>query len=1023
MTTPAVPLRPAADLDTASYVTSFSPCSGTLPPRARLQSDAPALDLAGEWAFRLVPGVRDLTAGFQDPRFDDSAWDRLTVPSHWQLAGLRAPDGELLETGKARFGLPAYTNQQYPFPLDPPYVPDDNPTGEYRRSFELPSALRDVAGRVVLRFEGVDSAFAVWCNGIPLGHATGSRLPSEFDVTDALVPGDNVIAVRVHQWSAASYLEDQDMWWLSGIFRSVGLLARPASGVEDLFVHAGFDHVTGDGTLRVDTPGPARVHIPELGVEAGTNEQLTVPDVQPWSAEEPRLYEATVSTDAERVTVRIGFRTVTVEDGLILVNGRNIRFRGVNRHEWHPDTGRALDLETMREDVLLMKRHNINAVRTSHYPPDPRFLDLCDEHGLWVVDECDLETHGFLLADWRGNPSDDPRWADALLDRMRRTVERDKNRPSVIVWSLGNESGEGGNLRAMAAWTRSRDPERLIHYEGDYDHGHADVYSQMYAHPETVDRVGRHAEDRTRDPALDAHRRSLPHLLCEYAHAMGNGPGGLAEYEELFDRHPRLHGGFVWEWIDHGIRRRAGAGPNPGEEYFAYGGDFDEEVHDGNFVADGLLFPDRTPSPGLVEYKKVIEPLRLRITGEGRDALSLAARSRYDHATTTHLAYRWELAANGRGLATGALDLPALAPGQTATADLLPLLAHVRREAPRGAEVWLTVSARLAEDQSWAPAGHEVAWAQHRLAALERPAPPTLVPDASPAVDATPTGFSLGTARFDRNGTLRSLGPLPVVGPRLDVWRAPTDNDRAAHGDDASRAWRALGLDRAHDRLVEATTRDDALVVTVRTGAAATDAGLLTTFTWTALDPARLRLDVQVAPEGWFVRHGAPALSGTAVPLPRVGLRLGLPAEIAEVTWFGLGPGESYPDTRQAARVGEFSTTVPALQTPYVMPQENGARRDVRYARLTDARGAGLEVTGLPTFHLTARPWTSESLDAARHPTDLTPDRHVWVNLDAAHHGIGSQSCGPGVLPVHRLHARAFRFALTLRAIEPDTRG
>ncbi|WP_067225828.1 glycoside hydrolase family 2 TIM barrel-domain containing protein [Streptomyces sp. NBRC 109706] len=1026
MTPPAVTPRPADNLETAGYVTSFAPGSGTLPPRAASPSDAPVLSLDGDWAFRLVPGLRELARGFQEPAFDDAAWDRLPVPSCWQLAGLRSPDGELLERGKARYGLPAYTNQVYPFPLDPPQVPDENPTGEYRRVFELPQEMVEFDGRLVLRFEGVDSSFAVWCNGRPLGHATGSRLPSEFDVTDAVLPGRNVLALRVHQWSAGSYLEDQDMWWVSGVFRPVTLLARPAGGVHDLFVHAGYDHRTGRGTLRVETSEPALVSVPELGLAGETNEELTVEAVEPWSAEHPRLYEATVRTATERVTVRVGFRTVTVEDGLILVNGRNVRFRGVNRHEWHPDTGRTLDEETMRRDVLLMKRHHINAVRTSHYPPDPRFLDLCDELGLWVIDECDLETHGFLLTGWRDNPSDDPRWRDALLDRMRRTVERDKNHPSVLMWSLGNESGAGANLRAMAEWTRARDPERLIHYEGDYDHGLADVYSQMYTHPDQLARIGQRAEERTDDAALDAHRRALPHLLCEYAHAMGNGPGGLSEYEELFDRHPRLHGGFVWEWLDHGIRQRAAEGPRRGTEFFAYGGDFDEVLHDGNFVADGLLLPDRTPSPGLVEYAKVIAPLRLTFTGDGVDTLELTAHSRFDHISTGHLTHRWTLEVDGVPRATGRLAVPELAPGAHASVDLLTACADaLRQPTPPGAEVWLTVSARLAADQPWAPAQHEVAWAQHRLTGLERPAVATpATAFIGPPVTADENGFTLGQARFDRRGTLLALGQLPLLGPRLDIWRAPTDNDAAPHGDDAAGGWRALGLHRATSRLVAVEQADDALVVTVRTGTAATDAGLLTTFTWRAGEGDAVELSVRVEPRGQFTRnlfevaHGTG--SGRPVPLPRIGLRLGLPPTLTEVGWFGLGPGESYPDSRRAVRVGAFASSVTALQTPYVKPQENGARRDVRHATITDPNGAGLAVAGHPTFHLTVRPWTSEALAAADHPTDLTPDQHLWVNLDHAHHGLGSQSCGPGVLPPHQLHAAPTRFALTLRPLSPQ---
>ena len=547
------------------------------------------------------------------------------MPSHWQLHG---------------YGAPAYTNVVYPFPVEAPHVPDENPTGDYLRRFDVPG---EWAGTdVVLRFEGVDSSLRAWLNGVELGVSMGSRLPAEFDVGPHLRAGEeNVLAVRVQQWSEGSYLEDQDMWWMSGIFRSVTLLARPVGALDDVFVHAGYDHTTGRGTLRVDTDVPARVTVPELGIDVASGESVELP-VEPWSAELPRLYDAEVASAGERVRLRIGFRTVVVEDGLLKVNGRRILFRGVNRHEFDPDHGRAVPEEVMRRDVLLMKEHNINAVRTAHYPPHPRFLELCDELGLYVIDECDLETHGFFVLGWRGNPSDDPRWEEAMVDRMRRTVERDKNHASIVVWSLGNESGSGSNLSAMAAWARGRDPSRPLHYEHDWSCRDVDVYSRMYAPHEEVDAIGRGEEEPLEDAALDARRRGLPFILCEYAHAMGNGPGGLWEYQELFERYPRCQGGFVWEWIDHGLRQRL---PD-GTERFAYGGDFGEPLHDGPFVADGLLFPDRTPSPGLIEFKKVIEPVR--ITGEA-SAGRLSVANLHAFRDLSHLDVLVGAGGGGRG--------------------------------------------------------------------------------------------------------------------------------------------------------------------------------------------------------------------------------------------------------------------------------------------------------------------------------------------------------------------------------------
>ncbi|MFD5074065.1 glycoside hydrolase family 2 TIM barrel-domain containing protein [Streptomyces sp. NPDC058371] len=956
-----------ADQDTG-YVEDPAPGHGRLAPRARFDSDAPCLELDGPWRFRAAAGLHDLALGFEDPAFDDTHWDRLPVPSCWQLHGI---------------GAPAYTNVTYPFPIDPPRVPDENPTGEYRRVFTLPGDWP--AGRSVLRFDGVDSCFAVWLNGVRLGDGKGSRVPTEFDATEALRTGPNLLAVRVHQWSAGSYLEDQDMWWLSGIFRSVRLLSRPAGGLDDFFVHADYDHTTGAGTLRIDTSGAARLSVPALGLQdADPAGPHTFEDVVPWSAEQPHLYLGELTTGSERVHVRIGFRTVTVEDGLLKVNGRRILLRGVNRHEWDPETGRTLSDATMLRDVLLMKRHNINAVRTSHYPPSSEFLALCDEYGLWVVDECDLETHGFEQVDWRGNPAADTRWREACLDRMRRLVERDKNHPSVIMWSLGNESGSGENLAAMAAWTRDRDPSRPIHYEGDRDSGYVDVYSRMYADHAETELIGRGEEPPTDDPALDAHRRQLPFILCEYAHAMGNGPGGLSEYQRLFEAYPRLQGGFVWEWIDHGIARHT---PD-GRRYFAYGGDFGEPVHDANFVADGLVLPDRTPSPGLVEYKKVVEPVRIDVCAA--DAL-IRIHNGHDFRDTSHLRFRWRAEDDGEPVAEGELAVAALAAGARTT---LPQPALP----PSAGERSLTVVAELAEDEPWAAAGHEIAWGQSVTGTFRESGRPQRGPSA---VTRTADRLDIGPARFDPvTGELRGLGGLALDGPVLDVWRAPTDNDEL--GPRLADRWRDFGLHRLTTRVLDVVPAGDGLTVVTRVAPAGGDAALTATYHWSA-DGEALRLDLAVAPLGDW-----------PLPLPRIGVRLALPGWIDTVDWYGRGPGEAYRDSAAAARLGRFRRSVDALQTPYVRPQENGNRHEVRRARLT-GDGGGLEVTG--GFDLTVRRWTSHRLDAARHSTDLTPGDRVHVNIDAAHHGLGSASCGPGTLPQHTLHAEPTMLRLTLRGL------
>ncbi|MEU0832120.1 glycoside hydrolase family 2 TIM barrel-domain containing protein [Streptomyces sp. NPDC005969] len=946
----------------------MSPGSGGLPPRSWYAgSDAGRMSLNGEWRFRLSPTASAEDASFAQSGFDASGWGTVAVPGHWVLQGAG--------------GAPAYTNVIYPFPVDPPLVPTENPTGDHLLAFDLPAGWPE-GGECVLRFDGVESAARVWLNGEELGDFKGSRLPHEFAVGGVVRAEGNVLAVRVHQWSSGSYLEDQDQWWLPGIFRDVTLLHRPDGAPRDFFVHAGYDHRAGTGTLRVECDGAeGRVLVPGLGVDIATGEAVTVP-VEPWTAETPRLYDGELVTAGERIPLRIGFRTVAVEDGLIKVNGRRLLFRGVNRHEFHPTTGRTVDADTMRRDLVLMKRHNINAVRTSHYPPHPAFLDLCDELGLWVIDECDLETHGFVDLEWRNNPVDDEQWTPALLDRAARMVERDKNHPSVIIWSLGNECGSGRGLTAMAEWVKDRDPDRLVHYEGDHSCKDVDLYSRMYPTHAEVELIGKRAEDPWGDPALDTRRRAMPFIMCEYGHAMGNGPGGLSEYQRLFEQYERCQGGFVWEWIDHGF-----AHPEHG---FAYGGDFGEELHDGNFVCDGLIFPDRTPSPGLIEYKKVIEPVRIEA---GASAGTVRIVNGYDFADLGHLEFVWSHEVDGELRASGPLTVPGLAPG-----------AHAEVALPEGGEGVWTVRAVLAEDAAWAGRGHVVAWGQQAVGAVVPAA--TAVGSRPEAADGV---IILGCGVFDAaTGALVRLGEVPVEAPRLDVWRAPTDNDNGAAWQPDERyglRWRELGLHRMRHRIDAVEVGEDSLTVRTRVAPAGVDTGLRTEYRWTA-DGERLGLTVSVTPEGEWL-----------VPLPRLGIRFGLPAAYGRARWFGGGPGEAYPDTRAASMLGRWEMSVDAMQTPYVRPQENGARADVRWAELTDDDGAGVRAEGGAPFWFSARRWTSEQLDAAGHGPDLVPGETVWVHLDHALQGIGSQSCGPGVLPEYRLDATEAEFSFVFSPV------
>ncbi|MFG2497987.1 glycoside hydrolase family 2 TIM barrel-domain containing protein [Streptomyces sp. NPDC048441] len=961
------------------YLEDVSPGTGSLPPRAwYARSDAISLSLNGSWRFRLSPTADAADDSFAFDGYDSGAWDTVAVPGHWVLQG---------------HGAPIYTNVVYPFPVDPPRVPTENPTGDHLHTFDLPDDWPATGGGV-LRFDGIESCARVWLNGTELGEFKGSRLPHEFAVGHLVKPSGNVLAVRVHQWSSGSYLEDQDQWWLPGIFRDVTLLHRPEGCVLDFFTHASYDHRAGAGTLRVDSDVDGRVTVPELGLDVATGESVTVP-VEPWTAETPRLYDGVLATAGERVPLRIGFRTVAVEDGLIKVNGRRILFRGVNRHEFHPQTGRALDLGTMITDVRLMKQHNINAVRTSHYPPHPAFLDLCDELGLWVIDECDLETHGFTEQGWRDNPVDDDRWTPALLDRAARMVERDKNHPSVIIWSLGNECGTGRGLTAMAHWIRARDDGRLIHYEGDRTCADTDMYSRMYADHAEVERIGLRADNDGDDDGPGS-RRQLPFILCEYGHAMGNGPGGLSEYQELFHAHERNQGGFIWEWIDHGIEH-----PRLG---YAYGGDFGEELHDGNFVCDGLVFPDRLPSPGLQDYKRVIQPVRFAYDA---DAGTVRVTNLHDFADLSQLSFSWtyisddDTASEAGGLAVP----PELGPGESVELKL-PQPPSASREA----ETFLHLTAMVGVETNWTKLDHGVARAEF---------PITPRPAVRAATGERPLRdgdfITLGPGTFDsRTGQLHTLSGIPLSSaPRLDIWRAPTDNDNGASWQDGQRngvRWRELGLHRMRHRLEAVELTDDSLTVRTRVAPASRDIGLRTVYRWTS-DGTRLRLAVSVVPEGEWT-----------VPLPRLGVRLGLPAAYGYAHWFGGGPDEAYPDTSEASVTGNWLMPVDRMHTPYVRPQENGARADVRWAELrTDFNGDGLRVVGDPAFWFTARRWTTEQLDAATHRTDLTPGDTVWVHLDHGQHGIGSQSCGPGVLPQHELRAAPAEFSFTFSHREANS--
>lgn len=989
-------------------ITSFSPGSGRrVAPRSHLSSDAPRRDLSGTWRFHFAtrPDLAPADACRVD--FDDSGWDEIPVPSHWVLQG------------RPEWGRPIYTNIDYPFPVDPPFVPDENPTGDYRVEFTVDDAFLTGGARAHLRFGGVESLCIATMNGTPVGVVRGSRLAQELDVTDELVVGSNVLHLRVHQWSSNTYLEDQDQWWLPGVFREVELLSRPGAGIDDVWLRADFDPETGHGTLVPEIRAgaeafPVTVAVEELGVSttfATPSQVAPVPmgEVEPWSADVPRLYEAVVSNAAETITVRTGFRRVEVVGHEWRVNGVKLRLRGVNRHEYHPDLGRVFDREAAREGLLLMKRHNINAIRTAHYPPHPELLALADELGFWVIDECDYETHGFEAGGWVDNPSDDPRWRETLLDRVERFFERDKNHPCVVAWSLGNEAHTGANTAAMAAWLHRRDPGRPVHYEPDFDGRYSDVVSRMYASPEELRFLSEGlGNNKLGAPGRAAALAERPMILCEYAHAMGNGSAQLDVYEELFDTLPQWHGGFVWEWRDHGLRTHT----DDGREFFAYGGDFGEEIHDGNFVTDGMVLSDGTPSPMLAEFAAVCSPIKLVV-----DDLGLVIENRRHDGDTSDLRFVVVDEVAGELVARHEISVDPIWPDGAEDLDI--------PDPPAGVdgEVWRTARAELAADTDWAPAGHVVAFHQVRISAPPAAGARVAEREADEPTDRDGV-LVLGRARLDaRTGDLVELGGHPVSGPRLELWRPPTDNDRLGtssafvttdrntnnlvdHGGPThADGWRAAGLDRLQRRVLAVEVGEDSVRVRHRYAAAAGRDAVVVELLWRSIEGELvLAADAEPTrgwPGGW----------------PRIGLHLVLPPGVEDVEWFGTGPNENYPDSRRAAVVGRFLSRVPDLTVDYARPQESGHRGDLRWLELPGIglRIAADEVAGeRPGF--TLRRHDVREVTAADHPHELPEPTATHLYLDAAQRGIGTLLSDPDVRPEHELRPRAAQWSLRFSA-------
>ncbi len=1008
------PLTPYGDLDAAPFVKSLN----------------------GEWAFRWSPNPAATPTDFFTLDFDDGAWERVAVPGNWQCQG---------------YGTPIYTNVRYPFPLDPRLekawlemqehgtyddlltlqlpawayeiplnVPhDDNPTGCYRTHFTVPDAW--TGRQVFLRFDGVDSAFHLWINGERVGYSQDSRLPAEFNVTPYLEAGDNVLAVRVYRWSDGSILEDQDFWRLSGIFRDVTLWSAPALHLWDYDVTTDLDDDYRDAILNVQAhvrnlggaaaPGQTLVVrlLDDDGVPLAEAEQrfdapvadkarinvaLPVADPAKWTAETPHLYTVdlllndAVGRRRQAERLRVGFRSVKISGGQLCVNGEPIHIHGVNRHEHDPDTGHVVSEASMLEDIHLMKQANVNTVRTSHYPNVPRWYELCDEYGLYVLDEANVESHGL----W-DRPARDPEWGEAILSRVTRMVQRDRNHACVVLWSLGNESGYGPHFAAAADWVHANDPTRPLFYNPAEDDPHVDLISPMYPHFDRLERMGQ-----------DLHE-TRPVFLCEYAHAMGNSPGSLKEYAELFAAYPRLIGGCLWDWVDQGLRRET----EDGTTWFAYGGDFGDTPNDGNFCINGVVGPDRTPHPSLAELKKVYEPLT--VTPVDLASGEIAVTNEYAFRTLEHLALHWAVEADGVVLESGHQRLAAVAPGEE-TRVRLPYAKPATRT---GAEYYLTLHFTLAEPTAWAGREHEVAWAQFALpwshpgSPLPENALPTLtLEETATWVTVKNEAFTLTLdRRTGRVSTWSFLGrDVLKEGPRLNLWRAPTDNDRK----ELAARWHAAGLAHLEEEIRACASEQHAPhLAEIRVATVARAPG--------GEKIADCRYIYQIYGTGDLLITHDIDLADELPPLPRVGLTLRLPRPYDRLTWYGRGPHETYADRKESGRVGRFQTFVGAERQPYVRPQEYGNRTAVRWTALTRLDGAGLLAVGAPLLEVSAHRCTAHDLDALEHTHKLVNRDFVTFNLDAAQAGLGSAACGPEVLPAYQLTADGYRYRLRLRPL------
>ena len=969
----------------------------------REESDRMQL-LNGTWKFQYFNSIYDIQDSFFEKNYDTENFDEIQVPSVWQMAG---------------YDTHQYTNIRYPFPFDPPYVPQDIPCGAYVHNFEY--SRDEKASKAFLNFEGVDSCFYVWINGSYIGYSQVSHMTSEFDVTDVLQDGTNTVAVLVMKWCDGSYLEDQDKFRMSGIFRDVYILKRPKQAISDYHIKTRIEDMLAKVEIEMKFYSPLNVKISiedrngavvALGsiAEEGTA-VLEIASPELWNTENPYLYKLILETENEVIVDHIALRKIEIKDQVIYLNGQKIKFRGVNRHDSDPVTGFTISLEQLTTDLTLMKQHNFNAIRSSHYPNAPFFYEMCDKYGFMVIDEADIEAHGpFMIyrkedtdynrfKRWNEKIADDPVWEEAIVDRVKLMVERDKNRFCIVMWSMGNESAYGCNFEKALEWTKNFDPDRITQYESaryrnydeTYDYSNLDVYSRMYPAlseiQEYLDKDG-----------------SKPFLLVEYCHSMGNGPGDFEDYFQMIQDNDKMCGGFVWEWCDHAIAH--GTAEN-GKTIYAYGGDHGEEIHDGNFCMDGLVYPDRTVHTGLLEYKNVYRPARVISYNKESGELVLHNYMDFDDLKD-YVKISYELTQDGLVISKGILPEFSVAPHGEGKTNLkinvpengkcyLKLIYHLKKELPL-----------LDEDHILGFDEIEVSKEDTKCKLAEKWIPKTVV-DSELQVNENDTQIHIKGREFaytiDKRTALftemKFAGREYLNHPmELNIWRAPTDNDMYIKSE-----WKKAHYDKAYTRAytTEVVQGKHGVKITSHASVVAETVQKIldVTITWKIEAAGKIDADIAVTKDDEFP------------DLPRFGVRMFLDKKLSAARYFGMGPQESYCDKRQAASHGLYRADVGDLHEDYIRPQENGSHYDCEYVELNNSR-YGIVASAEKAFSFNASYYTQEELEKKTHNYELTESDSVVFCVDYALNGIGSNSCGPVVLDQYRFDDVLFRFQFTL---------